>query len=326
MAVSRHIIHACVAVALVTATQASLAEERTGSPHPFDPPYQFDPPWNPPPEGAVNFTVPGIDNVPDLQGDVNDPQLTVFFAGNQYMVLRDLVRGFRAAYPQYERVFVETLPPEILVDQIENGAVVIGNLRVTLRPDIYATGRGRMQEIQKDKQWFSRTVDYARNRLAIMTAAGNPHHISGWGDLAQPGVALCMPNPAWEGIARNQIIPAMRKAGGDELVKAVYEDKVAGGSTFLTQIHHRQTPLRIMQGNCEAGAVWYSEAYFHATMKQHPISVVTLPDSQNSYATYTAGLMKNAPHAQAGDNFLRFLASDEGQAIYRRYGFLPLQP
>jgi hypothetical protein len=71
----------------------------------------IDPPWNPPPEGTLNFTVPGIDNVPDLQGDVNDPQLTVFLAGNQYMVVRDLVDAFRAAYPQYERVFVETLPP-----------------------------------------------------------------------------------------------------------------------------------------------------------------------------------------------------------------------
>jgi ABC-type molybdate transport system substrate-binding protein len=324
--VVRQIIEACAVVALAIDAHVCFAAEQSEPPRPFDPPYQFDPPWNTPPDDGVNFTVPGIDNVPDLQGDVNDPQLTVFFAGNQYMVVRDLMRAFRAAYPQYERVFVETLPPEILVDQIENGAVVIGNLRVTLRPDVYATGRGRMLEIQQDKQWFSRTVDYARNRLAIMTAAGNPHHVTGWADLAQPGVTLCMPNPAWEGIARNQIIPAMRKSGGDDLVKAVYEDKVTDGSTFLTQIHHRQTPLRIMQGSCEAGAVWYSEAYFHATMKQHPISVVTLPDSQNSYATYTAGLMKNAPHAEAGDNFLRFLASAEGQAIYQRYGFLPLKP
>jgi len=51
-------------------------------------------------------------------------------------------------------------------------------MSVSLRPDVYATGRGRMQEIQKDKQWFSRMVDYARNRLAIMTAQGNPHHIA----------------------------------------------------------------------------------------------------------------------------------------------------
>lgn len=303
--------HACVAAAMVAATAAGAQDG-------------FDPPWNPPPADAgLNFTVPGIDNVPDLQGDVNDPQLTVFFAGNQYMVVRDLVQGFRAAYPQYERVFVETLPPEILTGQIERGALVIGNMRVTLKPDVFATGRGRMEELQKEKQWFAQTADYARNRLAIMTGEGNPRDIAGWGDLARPGVALCMPNPEWEGIARNQIIPALRQSGGDALVKAVYEDKVADGSTFLTQIHHRQTPLRILQGRCEAGVVWYSEAYFHATIKQHPIATVTLPDAQNSYATYTAGLMKDAPHKLAGEQFLLFLNSAEGQAIYQHYGFLP---
>lgn len=146
---------------------------------------KFDPPWNPPPvEDGLNFTVPGIDNVPDLQGDVNDPQLTIFFAGNQYMVVHDLVLGFRAAYPQYQRVFVETLPPEILSSQIERGALVIGNMRITLKPDIYATGRGRMEELQQEKQWFAQTIDYARNRLAIMTTAGNPRHIAGLEDLA----------------------------------------------------------------------------------------------------------------------------------------------
>lgn len=38
----------------------------------------FDPPWNTPPEAGVNFTVKGIDNVPDIFGDINDPQLVIY--------------------------------------------------------------------------------------------------------------------------------------------------------------------------------------------------------------------------------------------------------
>ncbi len=281
------------------------------------------PPWNPPPAGGKNFTVPGIDNVPDLYGDVVDPQLVVFFAGNQYMVVHDLVAAFQRAHPAYQRIFIETLPPGVLIEQIEQGAVVIGNLRITHKPDVYATGKGRMQELQRDKQWFVRTVDYARNRLAIMTAAGNPDHIGGWSDLANPRLQLCMPNPKWEGIARNSIIPALRAAGGEALVDAVYAAKAEAGTTFLTHIHHRQTPLRIMEGKCAAGAVWYTEAYFHHVIKHHPVGMVELPDSQNHYATYTAGLMRDAPHPEAAAAFVRFLASPEGQAVYRRYGFLP---
>jgi molybdate transport system substrate-binding protein len=81
--------------------------------------------------------------------------------------------------------------------------------------------------------------------------------------------------------------------------------------------------MRIMQGTCEAGAVWYTEAYFHAVLQQHPIDMVTLPDAENRYATYAAGLMKDAPHPTAGEHFLLFLQSAVGQAIYGRYAFLP---
>jgi len=283
----------------------------------------FSLPWNKPLEGGKNFTVEGIDNVPDLYGDINDPQLVLFLSGNQYMVVPDLVRAFQAAYPKYQRVFVETLPPGILADQIEQGALVVGNMRVTLKPDIYATGKGRMEQFQRDKKWFSSLTDYARNRLAIMTYRDNPSHIASWSDLARADLPICMPNPKWEGIAENQIIPALRATGGEELVSRIYAEKVQNETNFLTQIHHRQTPMRIMQGKCAAGAVWYSEAYYHAALTQHPLSVVTIPDAQNRYATFTAGLMHDAPHPEAGQDFLRFLRGPEAQAIYRTYGFLP---
>ena len=63
----------------------------------------IQPPWTPSPKNGKNFTVSGIDNVPDLYGDINDPQLVVFFAGNQYMVVHDLVQAFRSAHPEYQR-------------------------------------------------------------------------------------------------------------------------------------------------------------------------------------------------------------------------------
>jgi len=285
----------------------------------------IDPPWTPPPANGKNFTIPGIDNVPDLYGDINDPQLVIFFAGNQYMVVHDLLRAFQAVHPEVERIFVETLPPGILVEQIEQGALIVGNMRVSLRADIYAAGRARIDELQREKHWFADTVDYARNRLAIMTAPGNPRQIRGWRDLAQPGLTICMPNPKWEGIAANTIIPVLRTTGGEELVGSIYRDKVRDGETFLTHIHHRQTPMRIMQSKCEAGAVWYTEAYFHSNLTSHPIALVTLPDAQNRYATYAAGLLNDAPHKKSGKQFLDFLRSAEGQTVYRKYGFLPAE-
>ncbi|HVC28203.1 MAG TPA: substrate-binding domain-containing protein [Gammaproteobacteria bacterium] len=279
------------------------------------------PPWNPPPANGKYFTIPELDIVADLHGDVVDPQLTVFFAGNQFMVVHELVAAFQKRYPQYQRIFVETLPPGILADQIRKGALVMGNLRIALRPDIYTAGQNRIKELQKSDHWFSATENYARNRLALMVYQGNPEHVAGLQDLGRADVRVSMPNPQWEGIAK-RIETLYRKAGGEPLVNKIMVIKVKDGSTYLTQIHHRQTPLRILRGESDVGPVWYTEAYFQEHILHNPISTVEISDHDNMEVTYTAGLMKTAPHPQAARDFMRFLTSSAAQAIYRYYGFL----
>lgn len=272
---------------------------------------------------GVNATVPSVDNTPDLHGEINRPQLVIFFAGNQYMLVNRLLTTFRQTHPEYRRIFAETLPPGILARQIQTGALVMGNMRITLKPDIFTAGHGGVMALQKRHDWFSDIRNYARNRLAILTYLGNPYHISGWRDLARPGLPICMPNPKWEGIARHAIIPALRATGGEALVHRIYGQKVKDGSTFLTHIHHRQTPLRVMEGKCDAGAVWYTEAYFQADIAQHPVSLVRIARQQNHFVTYAAAVLRNAPHHQAAEAFLRFLTGPKAQAIYRHYRFLP---
>jgi len=278
------------------------------------------PPWNPPPAG-MQFSVPPFDAIADLHGDIVDPQLVVFFAGNQFMVVHDLVDAFKQAHPAYQRVFVETLPPGILAKQIESGSLVMGNLRITLKPDVFTAGKGSVAEKQKQHGWFADTYDYARNPLAILVAKGNPRHITGLADLARSDVRVSMPNPAWEGIAK-QIEASYRKVGGEALDHTIMQTKVADGSTFLTRVHHRQSPLRVLQGESDAAPVWSTEAYFQQQILHHPVETVAIPDAQNAVATYTAARMKNAPHEQAAKDFMAFMQSPTAAAIYRKYGFL----
>ena len=283
------------------------------------------PPWNPPPTGGVSFAVPPFDAIADLHGDIVDPQLTVFFAGNQFMVVHDLVEAFKQRYPQYPRIYVETLPPGILAKQIETGSLVMGNLRIALKPDIFTNGKSAIADLQKQHGWFADTVDYARNPLAIMVAKGNPKHVEGLKDLGRPDVRVSMPNPQWEGIAK-QIEASYRQAGGDALDRTIMDSKVKDGSTYLTRIHHRESPLRVLQGESDAAPVWSTEAYFQQQILHRPVETIAIPADQNVTSTYTAARMKDAPHAQAAKDFLAFMASAEAQGIYRKYGFQPPQP
>jgi molybdate transport system substrate-binding protein len=279
----------------------------------------FLPPWNPPPEG-LQFSVPPFDAIADLHGDIVDPQLVVFFAGNQFMVVHDLMAAFKQTHPQYRRIFVETLPPGILAKQIHSGSLVMGNLRITLKPDIYTAGKGAIAEKQEQQDWFADTYDYARNPLAILVAKGNPKRIQSLNDLGRADVRVSMPNPAWEGIAK-QIEASYRKAGGEALDHTIMQTKLANGTTFLTRIHHRQSPLRVLQGESDAAPVWSTEAYFQQQILHHPVETVAIPAAQNVVATYTAARMKNAPHEQAAKNFMTFMQSPAAQAVYRKYGF-----
>ncbi|MBC9932157.1 molybdate ABC transporter substrate-binding protein [Chitinophaga qingshengii] len=283
--------------------------------------HRFDPPWNTPPESKVMFTVPGVDNVPDLYGDINDPQLVVFFAGNQFMCIDELLAAFKQQYPAYQRVFAETLPPGILAQQIEGGSLTLGNMRITLKPDVYTAGKTRINGMA-DR--FSRTEVYAYNKLALMVPKGNPAKVNSLADLAKPGVRVSMPNPAWEGIGK-RIEEAYVKAGGEKLKQQIMDTKVKNSTTYLTQIHHRQSPMRILYRQSDAAPVWYSEAWYQQ-MIGHPVALIPIPDQHNITATYMAGQLKNAPHQQAAADFMDFLTSDIAKAIYRKYGFSTEQP
>jgi molybdate transport system substrate-binding protein len=277
------------------------------------------PPWLPARQAGKHFSVPGIENVPDLHGDIVDPQLILFLSGSQYMVTHDLLETFKRSYTKYERIYAQTLPGGILEEQIEHGALVIGNLRITHRPDVFCAGRERIERLSIRKGWFDRSIVYASNRLAIMVREGNPKRIRSLNDLAQPKIRVSMPDPEREGIG-DYLLRALRNAGGDELVKKILQEKVADGSTYMTSLHHLQTPMRIVEDWSDAGAVWYTEVQFQKRIG-NLVDLVEIPEENNVQVTYLASRMKDALHKKAADDFLKFMSSPEGKEVYYKYGF-----
>jgi ABC-type molybdate transport system substrate-binding protein len=285
---------------------------------------QSTPPWSggrndPAPQGFV-FHVPDIDNMPDLHGDPIDAKLVLFIGGNQFFVLPKLIAGFEKLHPELAgHIFYETLPPGVLVKQMQNGnTVTLGNLTIKITPDIFEAGAHGVSNLAS-KGRVEKSIDYVTNDLEIMVAAGNPKHIATLNDLAHPGVTLSMPNPEFEGVAR-QIEASLTKAGGPALETAVYKTGVANGTTVLTQIHHRQTAMRILRKQSDAGVVWSSEVEFQQKIG-NPLEGVKIPAKYNTTAVYSAALLKDAPHREAALAWLAYLKSPEAQAAYHEFGF-----
>jgi ABC-type molybdate transport system substrate-binding protein len=288
------------------------------------------PPWskganNPALDKGVEFQVPDIDNVPDLHGNPNQALLVLFVGGNQFMAMPGLIRAFETEHPELRgRIFYETLPPGILSKQIAaKGIVTLGNFTLQIQADVYEAGLSAVQEMEK-AQIVDAPVSYVTNDLEIMVRRGNPLNIRSLSDLGKENVRLSMPNPEWEGVAR-QIAMSMEKTGGAALVDKVMKQKVKDGSTFLTQIHHRQTPIRILKGQSDAGVTWASEVIFQEQIG-NPVAGVVIPPAQNTNATYAAATLKNAPHRDAATAWLTFLSSPAAQKVYAAYGFKPVTP
>lgn len=289
---------------------------------------QTMPPWskganNPAEQTGYTFHVADVDNVPDLHGNPLDAKLVMFIGGNQFFVLPQLVAAFEKQHPELKgHIFYETLPPGILRRQIAaNDTITLGNLTIQIKPDVYEAGARVLHQMESDAE-VTHVVEYATNDLAIMVRAGNPKQIHSLRDLGQSDLRLSMPNPEWEGVAK-QIASSLRKAGGEALETAVYQDKLKSGTTLLTEIHHRQTPIRIMNGTADAGVTWASEVRFQQGIS-NPIEGVAIPASQNTAAVYAGGIMKDAPHPVAAEQWLTFLQSAPAQAIYRQFGFQPV--
>jgi molybdate transport system substrate-binding protein len=264
-----------------------------------------------------------VDDLPDFHGNPADAKLVLYVGGNYYFAMAPLVHAFEAAHPQYRgRLYWETIPPGLLVRQMQaGGTITVGNMTWTAKPDVYLAGLAKVNGLIDQGLLSGPAVPYVTNDLTIMVPKDNPAHITDLADLGKPGVRLAMPNPEFEGIAR-QIEASLKKAGGQALADAVYRTKVADGSTILTHIHHRQTPLFLMQGRAEAGVTWQSEAVFQE-QAGHPIAHVDIPASQNTTAVYAGAMVKNAAHPAATRLWLSFIHSPEALSIFEHYGFKP---
>ena len=254
--------------------------------------------------------------------------LVLFMAGNQFMAMADIIAAFREAHPEIGKIFYETLPPGMELKQILAGGAVFQDRLLRVTPDIYSAVSEKAMQQLSDAGHL--TPDdyrlYLHNRLSLMVPAGNPAGIAAVGDLGRPEIRVSQPDPANEDIA-HYILDMYRDAGGERLVHCIMEEKRTAGTTLMTVVHHRETPLRIADGTVDVGPVWATEIH-HARSLGLPIDEVQ-PDAtldQRNRINYYICRLKTAPHPENAQKFLEFILSSAAQAIYARYGFIPHRP
>ncbi len=255
---------------------------------------------------------------------MEDADLVLFMAGNQFMVMEELIGEFQRLYPEVRKIFYETLPPGLELKQILAGGALFRGRVITGNPDVYTSVTEDAMLELKQRGFIKEYYPYLHNRIVLLVPKGNPAGIKTVADLGRDEVRISQPG-AMENIT-HYILDMYEKVGGKELVKRIMEDKRAEGTTILTVVHHRETPLRLMKGTVDVGPVWATEAE-HARRQGLAVEVIE-PGSdfdQRDRVTYYITVLKNAPNPANAQKFMDFIMSDTAQGIYEKYGFVPLK-
>ena len=258
-------------------------------------------------------------------GDSYSADLVLYLAGNQFMVMEDLLNDFMKKNPAIKSVFVETIPPGQILNQLLQQAKIEGK-DINQKPDVYASvSLGHLKQM-KAKGRMADYMTYIHNKLELMVAQGNPKAINGPTDLGRDDLVQSHPNPITEGIF---------KFYGSEMLKdlGLYE-KVTGGAnckscwavpnkTWFTSRHHRETPDRIEKGEADVGIVWTTEVV-EAKAQGRKIAGVAIPDPYNKSEKvgYAIGKLLDGKNQANADKYLAYLATDDAQNIYAKYGFV----
>ncbi|ADY02359.1 putative sulfate-binding protein [Vulcanisaeta moutnovskia 768-28] len=237
----------------------------------------------------ANITLPDFNIISDVRGVLSGVRMSL--AGNQWFVIDELM-GFLKSMEF--NVYVETIPPGLVLRRALGEPLVIGGLVIDVKPEIVSLPTSMLSGLTvKDR------FEYVENDLAI-AYVGEP--VNDWCELRDRRVAV--PNPVTEGIGA-LFREIYTEYCGD------YSEFVGRGSVYLTRIHHREIPELLRNGLVDAGVVWRTEAIYWGFK-------YTVP-SRNRVSRLSFALMPWASNDAV--KVFELLRSDNVRRMYEKYGF-----
>ncbi len=220
--------------------------------------------------------------------------LNVFAASSLTEAFNDEKAALASTYPDLS-VTNTFAGSQVLVTQIQNGAAA----------DVFASADEKNMQKLVDAGLVAAPKTFARNKLEIAVAPGNPKHITGLADLEKSGVTLVLEDPSVP--AGNYARQAFQKAGLPAPNPASNELDVKSAVTKLTS------------GDADAVIVYVSDVKAAGSTAEG----VTIPDSQNVVATYPIATLKASKNLPAAQAFVDEIVSGTGQEALQARGFLP---
>jgi molybdate transport system substrate-binding protein len=235
-----------------------------------------------------------------------EQKLTVFAAASLIDAFNEIGEQFKRQNPGVALEF-NYAGSQQLRTQLEQGAAA----------DVFAAANTKEMNnaIQAGLVVSGVPQTFVRNRLAVIVPKDNPGGIGELKDLAKPGIkiVLAAPNVPVGGYA----LTAFDKMNAD--FGATFSPTVL--SNVVSQEDNvKQVVAKIQLGEADAGIVYTSDVTPQVAGK---LIELDIPDKYNVLATYPIAVLKGAPYASLAAKFVDYVLSAHGQAILKKWGFIP---
>ncbi|MCX5684892.1 MAG: molybdate ABC transporter substrate-binding protein [Planctomycetota bacterium] len=186
--------------------------------------------------------------------------------------------------------------------------MLISRLKLSKRGDLFMPGeKWYVDEAAKDDLVASqKNVCYFVP--VILVQKGNPKNVKTLADLARPGLRLGLGNPKTCQVGRtSEQLFAKNNIANDAVEKNVAFRSVTVG----------ELGLQVTMGQLDAAVVWDATAAFYADKAD----AVAIPPAAGEVSNVSVAILKCSGQPAPAQAFVDFLASPDGQAIFRKQHF-----
>jgi len=176
--------------------------------------------------------------------------------------------------------------------------------------DLYLPGEPSYRERHLAEGLLGEYVTVGYNQMALIVQKGNPKRVK-----ADPRELLRRDLVAIIGNAESGSVGLEAKAILDKL--GIYP-RVVKAAAFLAA-DTRSLMLAMRRGEADVTMSWRATGFFPENAEK--LDVIDLPSQLARPQPLLLNLLKTSRHVDLARRFMSYAAGDEGQAIFRRYGF-----
>jgi molybdate transport system substrate-binding protein len=191
------------------------------------------------------------------------------------------------------------------------GGEALAQMRLSRSGDIYIAPEQGFMEAAAEQQAIDpetvRTIAYMIPVIAVKK--GNPLNIKTLADLAGPGVKVAVTRP--ETTLLGSYAPEIfARAGLAEEIGANIVTEAARPDNLLTML---------VMGQADAGIIWH---FYEAQAPDRIENIYLLPEQLTGIGEMQAAVSVYSTDKKSAQQFLDFITSADGQAVFRQVGYL----